>query len=492
MKLHRMTLALLALCASAVFGAPEPGIASNDLQQVQYAQPNAADEALRDAIQAELGPALSGNGEVRSVRFRWEGDDPTPIAVRGSLIAWDNLLVERYRVADLGEAVKLSDHDREDDDALRVIELHGEYMVVLSGEAARDLAALSKLRRLCWEGAPTRVDGAARQTDSDNLYFRFSKQALDASPQLQAHPSMQPGSLQQLASIAPGAQLTTQGTLYRLDLGGEIMALDKAPDYTAVGIYSSPQVEADMLAFADSVFASGGLIGGLGGGGSTAPEPPAPTSVSLAKSDSGSTFTVQQGGTIGLRLRGNKTTGYSWKIGALPSGMSLASESYQDSGAGGPVGSGGTFVFEFSADAVGEHTLELNYNAADTFTATIKVVAANPDATPVELELDAGDDGETVRIKKGGEIMLSLASNSSAGSTGYAWKLRDTGSAAAIELTDSSFEDSGPGVGSGGVSHFHFSAREPGTHTVTLEYRRPWDPAGSGSETFTVEIEVVD
>ena len=88
--------------------------------------------------------------------------------------------------------------------------------------------------------------------------------------------------------------------------------------------------------------------------------------------------------------------------------------------------------------------------------------------------------------------MLSLASNSSAGSTGYAWKLRDTGSAAAIELTDSSFEDSGPGVGSGGVSHFHFSAREPGTHTVTLEYRRPWDPAGSGSETFTVEIEVVD
>jgi|GEM_PF-1326696 len=499
MKLHRMTLALLALCASAVFGAPEPGIASNDLQQIQYAQPNAADEALRDAIQAELGSALSGTGEVRSVRFQWEGDDPTPIGVRGSLIAWDNLLVERYRVADLGEAVKLSDHDREDEDALRVIEFHGEYMVVLSGDAARDLANLGKLRRLCWEGAPARIDGAARQTDSDNIYYRFSRQAIDTSPLLQNHPSMQPASLQQLASIVPGAQLTIQGTLYRVDLGGgEIMSLDKAPDYTAIGAYSSPQVEAEMLAFADSVFApaGGGMIGGLGGGGA-APAPPAPTSLALAKSSSGETFTIQQGGSIGLRLRGNPTTGYSWNVGALPAGLSLASEDFQGGGAGGPIGSGGTFVFEFAADAVGEHVLELDYrrpwepaaNAAETFTATIKVVAATPNAAPVELELDADDDGETVRIKKGGEILLSLDSNPS---TGYDWNLSDTGSAAAIELTDSSFDVGGPGVGSGGKSHFHFSARESGTHTVTLEYRRPWEPAGSGVDSFTVEIEVVD
>ncbi len=103
------------------------------------------------------------------------------------------------------------------------------------------------------------------------------------------------------------------------------------------------------------------------------------------------------------------------------------------------------------------------------------------------------DNGKTVSIVEGGEVILKLKSNPT---TGYDWQ---------IVTTDRTFgygqtryvRDPVPGdlMGAGGTRIFTWQTAAPipgmsmvGKHTVTLAYSRSGDPSALRSFEFTVDV----
>jgi predicted secreted protein len=41
------------------------------------------------------------------------------------------------------------------------------------------------------------------------------------------------------------------------------------------------------------------------------------------------------------------------------------------------------------------------------------------------------------------------------------------------------------------VQVLHFQALRPGATTVTLQYRRPWDPGNRALQTYTLNVDVL-
>lgn len=359
-----------------------PGVSAQDIDQVRYLKARATDTARRDALKKGLGSKLSGPGKVGRVTFEFEADDAddTTFKVKGILTQFKNVLVARYRVASLKEAVLFTDHDREHDDETRVIEARGRDVLVISGKAAKDEKTVLAIRELAWpKSTQKRVDVLGTQSSSDDLLFRFSKQAAAANPAVLAKVKHYGQQLEQLASMIPGAKLTKDGDRSRLDMDGEIMTFEGNAKHTTIGMFSSAANEQRMTSlFAAALGArpannGGGLVGGLGG---ATPK----TTRTVGKSDDGKTIGVVVGQAIRVELAGNPTTGYRWtRKGNLPSGVTLVKEDFSGAGANGPVGSGGTFSFELMATKKGTRTLRFQYkrswesSAIETFTIKLRV-----------------------------------------------------------------------------------------------------------------------
>jgi predicted secreted protein len=109
--------------------------------------------------------------------------------------------------------------------------------------------------------------------------------------------------------------------------------------------------------------------------------------LALTEADNGGDFTVKVGDTIAVTLVGNMTTGYEWA-----SDMSAEDAALLTLSGSGPVyepdevqedivGSGGKFIFTFTAAAAGQVELKLKHWRAfepdtapiDTFTANITI-----------------------------------------------------------------------------------------------------------------------
>ncbi|MGE0710364.1 MAG: protease inhibitor I42 family protein [Planctomycetota bacterium] len=366
----------LLLLSSPAFADVEPGVEHADLSGVQYASARAADKARRDAIAREL--SLTDRGETRRVRYEWQDDDPaqTTFPVRGVLTGFKDLLVEQYTVADLGQAALFSDQDRERPDELWVLEVRGKQVLILSGKAVADDAAVSRLRDLLWpKSAPKRVDVLGRQQGKDDLIFRFSKEALAAAPSIQQQLDGQAANLSQLAALSPGAKLEVKGDKQRLDLGQEVFSFERSAEATTVGLHPNKKKEQAMNAFMSAMLpASPGAAGALSSATG------APKKLSVSKADAGATLQLKKGGTVTVRLAGNPTTGYQWKLDKKASGVDLVDERFAGPGAGGPVGAGGEFVFVLEATSKGKRTLSFDYRrpwekkGIETFNFTLEVV----------------------------------------------------------------------------------------------------------------------
>ena len=73
------------------------------------------------------------------------------------------------------------------------------------------------------------------------------------------------------------------------------------------------------------------------------------------------TVTVHQGTSITVRLQENPTTGFTWNLTTSP-GLKVVSDSYIPSDTTGKlVGSGGTHVWEISAQSVGGQMIQAVY-----------------------------------------------------------------------------------------------------------------------------------
>jgi inhibitor of cysteine peptidase len=104
----------------------------------------------------------------------------------------------------------------------------------------------------------------------------------------------------------------------------------------------------------------------------------------LTEADNGKSVTVKVGDLVAISLKGNPTTGYSWRTAKLD-GKSIEQSGDPkytvDAHQPGMVGVGGMFVFIFKATKPGKTEVNLEYvrpweknkKPAKTFTATIEV-----------------------------------------------------------------------------------------------------------------------
>jgi predicted secreted protein len=92
-------------------------------------------------------------------------------------------------------------------------------------------------------------------------------------------------------------------------------------------------------------------------------ETPVTPPIELTEKDNGSVITVEAGNIITIKLRGNPSTGYSWKlVDEYGESLELIGVDYEsDPHAGGMVGTPGTYIYRFKALASGATTLKMVY-----------------------------------------------------------------------------------------------------------------------------------
>ncbi len=115
--------------------------------------------------------------------------------------------------------------------------------------------------------------------------------------------------------------------------------------------------------------------------------------------------------------------------------------------------------------------------AAETF-------GGNP---PPTTSLDESDNGRTVTVPNGAQLMLQLPGNPT---TGYSWEAATSILGVIKESTPPVYKPSGGALGSGGTYTFWYEAVGKGRTELTLVYRRSWETNVAPLKTFKVIIAV--
>lgn len=118
--------------------------------------------------------------------------------------------------------------------------------------------------------------------------------------------------------------------------------------------------------------------------------------------------------------------------------------------------------------------------------------AADPwNRAPIVRNSDASIDGRSEVVKRGDTIAVHLDANPS---TGYRWELTRLAGASVVQvgLADYQPETAAgvPRVGAPGHATFRFRAMQPGTSSIDLAYRRPFEPDVAPARTVRFEIAV--
>lgn len=107
------------------------------------------------------------------------------------------------------------------------------------------------------------------------------------------------------------------------------------------------------------------------------------------------------------------------------------------------------------------------------------------------ITLTASDSGSAITLKPGDTLVVRLEGNPS---TGYTWDVLDVNTQVLEQVGETEFESSLPPAeiapGTGGTLVLTFTARDPGSTTLTLGYHRPWETTEMPLETFTLNVTV--
>jgi len=110
---------------------------------------------------------------------------------------------------------------------------------------------------------------------------------------------------------------------------------------------------------------------------------------------------------------------------------------------------------------------------------------------PIVRNSDASIDGRSETVKRGDTLAVHLDTNPS---TGYRWELTRLAGASVTQvgLPDYQPETAAgvPRVGAPGHTTFRFRAMQPGTSSIELAYRRPWEADVAPAKTVRFEIAV--
>ncbi len=231
--------------------------------------------------------------------------------------------------------------------------------------------------------------------------------------------------------------------------------------------------------------------------------------VVLETKDNGASVTVKAGDTVQVKLRSNRTTGYSWaELKDKTDAKVLKSDggSYEvNAHPEGMVGVGGVETFTFTAVAPGRTEIALGYarpwekdkEPAQSFKATVVVEAATaapltPATDAKEFALGDKDSGKSLELRVGDTVKLVLDTNPT---TGFSWSKMDKVDQSILKLEKNDYQqNANPGrmVGVGGKTTIVYRAVKPGTAKIDLTYMQPWEPDSKFNTDFTVTVKVVE
>ena len=105
-----------------------------------------------------------------------------------------------------------------------------------------------------------------------------------------------------------------------------------------------------------------------------------------------------------------------------------------------------------------------------------------------EVELGADADGTQVKLEQGQTVAITLDSNPT---TGYSWARDATETDDILALVgEPEYKSQSILIGGGGVETWRFRAEAPGTTTLHLVYRRPWEKDAEPAATYTLQVSV--
>jgi len=231
--------------------------------------------------------------------------------------------------------------------------------------------------------------------------------------------------------------------------------------------------------------------------------------VVLETKDNDTSVTVKAGDTVQVKLRSNRTTGYSWaEIKDKTDAKVLKSDggNYEvNPHPEGMVGVGGVETFTFTAVAPGKTEIALGYarpwekdkEPAQAFKVTVVVEAA--DAAPQTAATDAKefalgdkDSGKSLELHVGDTVKLVLNTNPT---TGFSWTKIDKVDSSILKLEKNDYQqNANPGrmVGVGGKTTIVYRAVKPGTAKIDLTYMQPWEPDSEFNTNYTVTVKVLE
>ncbi len=231
----------------------------------------------------------------------------------------------------------------------------------------------------------------------------------------------------------------------------------------------------------------------------------------MTRDDNGKTLKVKVGDVIRVKLKSNRTTGYSWALTGKTDAKILKSGEVEykvDEHPAGMVGVGGNDYCTFTALAPGKTEISLGYarpwekdkEPAQAFKLTVEVEAdakaapaTDAKAAPAvakEVRLNDGDNGKTVKVAVDGTITLTLESNPT---TGFSWTGVDKVDKDILKLERNDYkQNASPAgmVGVGGRDTIVYRALKKGKAKIDLTYMQPWEPDSKFNTNYSVTVEV--
>jgi inhibitor of cysteine peptidase len=103
------------------------------------------------------------------------------------------------------------------------------------------------------------------------------------------------------------------------------------------------------------------------------------------------------------------------------------------------------------------------------------------------VKVDDSMNGQTITVKAGEVIEVSLAGNPT---TGYNWYAVNLDETILTQSGEATFKSDSSAIGSGGIITNTFKAEAAGTTTLTLEYKRAWETGVEPIQVFTITVVV--
>lgn len=122
-------------------------------------------------------------------------------------------------------------------------------------------------------------------------------------------------------------------------------------------------------------------------------------------------------------------------------------------------------------------------------TAVLLSVVACSSGSPKEVSVDITNSGKEVALAAGGILTITLESNIT---TGYSWnESANISDKLVLQQMDHKYETpTSTAVGAGGKEVWTIKALKTGKSTISMDYRRPFEPTAAPADTFTLTVVV--